>query len=340
MDLKKLCFELADIPSTSGDEVKVGEKLTEYLSKYMPYKTDRAGNVIGTIGDGDCHILLDAHIDQVGLVVRGVDDKGFILVDKVGSVDLRVLTGAEVIVHGKKELFGVICSVPPHLQNGEAKSEIDIRTMAVDVGLCKEKVLENVFIGDRITMRNFSYELMNNCISSGALDNRCGAAAILGALDIAKDKLKNIRLSVMFSAQEEVGCRGALPGAFAVMPDYAVIVDVGFGNDPYTDKASVISLGKGPSVGISPILDIELGKQLMNIAEENSIPYQNDVMGRTTGTNADSVTTVGKGVRTALLSIPLRYMHTANEIICVNDVDNTARLIASFLLEKEAELNA
>ncbi len=339
MDYKKLCFDLADTPATSGDEALISEKALKYLSEYMPCKIDRLGNVIGTLGEGDIHILLDAHMDQVGLTVKGIDEKGFILIDKIGSVDIRVLTGAEVIIYGKEELFGVICSVPPHLHSSESSDKLNIKAMAVDIGLNREKAAELVSVGDRITFRNFQYELLNNCISSAAFDDRCAVTAILGALDIVKDKLKKIKLSVMFSAQEEVGCRGAGVGAFALMPDYAVAVDVGFGNDPYTDKTMTLELGKGPSVGISPTLDKELTDELINIAVQKNIPCQNDVMGGKTGTNADSISSVGCGVKTALLSVPLRYMHTANEIICVDDIENTAKLIAEFLLKKEAEAN-
>lgn len=341
MNLKKVCFELAASVGTSGDEVEACEKAKEYLSEYMPCKIDRLGSVIGSSGDGKVHILLDAHIDQIGLVVRGIDEKGFILVDKVGGMDLRILTGAEVIVHGKEDLFGVICSVPPHLQSkDDGKESLDLKKMAVDIGYSKEKAEELVSIGDRITMRNSQHELLNENISSSAFDDRCSVAAVLRALEITKGRLSNIKLTVLFSTQEETSGSGAKAGAFSAMPDYAIAVDVGFGDDPYTDKTQTIELGKGPSIGISPTLDRALTKELVEIAKSNNIPYQHDVMGGRTGTNADSITTTGCGVKTALLSIPLRYMHTANEIINVDDIENTAELIAEFLLKKEAEANA
>lgn len=341
MDIRKLCFELADAVGTSGDEYIACNVVKKHLEEYMPCEIDRNGNVIGTIGDGDVHILLDAHIDQIGLVVRGIDSKGFILIDKVGGIDVRTLIGAEVIVHGKEELFGVICSVPPHLQSStDSKNNIDIKKMAVDIGYSKSEAEDLVSIGDRITVRNNQYELLNSNISSSAFDDRCAVAAILKALETVKGKTPHIKLSVMFSSQEETGGSGAKTGAFSKMPDYAVVVDVGFGDDPYTDKTQTIELSKGPSIGISPILDNATTKQLIDIAKNNNISYQHDVMGGRTGTNADSVSITGCGVRTVLLSVPLRYMHTANEIINIQDIDNTAKLIAEFLLAKEAEFNA
>ncbi len=341
MSLKELCFELAAVPSTSGHESEITHKIKEYLSEYMTCKTDRLGNLIGTMGNGDCHVLLDAHIDQIGLVVRGIDDKGFILVDKVGGVDLRVLTGCEVTVHGNEDIFGVICSVPPHLQSGDSEKEkLDLKTMAVDIGYSRESAQKLVSVGDRITFRNSQHELLNKNISSQSFDNRSSVAAILRALELTKGMLQNLTLTVLFSSQEETGCIGAKTGAFQAMPDYSIVVDVGFGDDPYTDKSQTIELGKGPSVGISPTLDREMTLELVEIARNNNIPYQHDVMGGRTGTNADSINIAGPGVKTALLSIPLRYMHTANEIINLEDIEYTAKLIAEFLLKKEAEHNA
>ena len=340
MDLKELCFKLSDISATSGDETGFSHELIKLLNEYMPCKIDNVGNVLGSSEKGDFHILLDAHIDQVGLVVRGIDSKGFLLVDKIGSIDIRALTGAEVIVHGKEDLFGVVCSVPPHLQSGDSGGELNLKSMAIDIGLSAEEAKKAVSIGDRVTMRNFSNQLLNNCISGSALDNRAGVVAIFGALDILKDKLHNVKLSVLFSVQEEVGCRGAGCGAFALMPDCAIVVDVGFGDDVYTDKSLTISLGGGPSIGIAPILSKALSDELVSIAKDEDIPYQHDVMSRTTGTNADTITVVGSGVPTLLLSVPLRYMHTANEVVNIDDIENTSKLIAEFVLKKEAELNA
>lgn len=338
MDLKQMCFSLAQKSGTSGDEKKAAEQAKELLSEYMSAQTDRLGSVLGTMGQGGTHILLDAHIDQIGLIVRGFDDKGFVLFDKVGGADLRVLTGAEVIIHGKEDIFGVVCSVPPHLSKGD-ENKLDINSMAIDTGYGKEKASAIISAGDRITLRNAQHELLGDKISSGAFDDRCAVAAILYALELTKDKLHNITVSVLFSSREETSEGGAKAGCFSLMPDYSIVVDVGFGDDPYTPSSDTIKLGKGPSIGIAPVLDSDFTKELIDLAKEKEIPYQHDVMGRTTGTNADGITVTGAGVKTALLSVPLRYMHTANEIISLRDIENTAKLIAEYLLKKEAEYN-
>ena len=341
MNTKELCFLLSEKNGTSGDESGVCAYAKSLLSEYMQTEIDVLGNVVGTMGEGKTHILLDAHIDQIGLVVRHIDDKGFLLVDKVGGPDLRVLTGAEVIVHGKEDIFGVISSVPPHLQKGDSKSEaIELKTMAIDIGYTKEKAEAIVAVGDRVTLRAHQFELTQDKIVSPSFDDRCCVAVILRALELTEGRLGNLKVSVLFSVQEETGGSGAKTGSFSLMPDMAIALDVGFGDDPYTDKSQTISLGKGPSIGISPTLDKGLTNELKTISIDKNIPYQHDVMGGRTGTNADSINNTGRGVKTALLSVPLRYMHTGCEVISIDDIENTAKLLAEFLIKKDGECNA
>ncbi len=340
MDLKKVCFDIAGMPGTSGAEECAADFCASLLSKYMSVKTDCLGNVVGTAGNGKEHILLDAHLDQIGLVVRGFDDKGFVLFDKVGGADLRVLTGAEVILHGKRDVYGVIGSVPPHLSKNDDSKKLDIRQMAIDTGFDRDEIQKFVSVGDRITLKFDQLELLGDKISSGAFDDRCAVAAVLYALELVKGKLNNITLSVIFSTREETGGSGAKTGTFSLMPDRSVVIDVGFGDDPYTPASDTIKLGKGPSIGISPVLDKGFTEELIAVAEEKNIPYQHDVMGRSTGTNADGITVTGIGVKTALLSIPLRYMHTGNEVISLSDIENTGKLIAEYLLKREGQLYA
>lgn len=338
MDIKELCFKLAKIDGTSGDETKASNEIKEILSEYMSTEIDTLGNVIGKIGDGKVNILLDAHIDRIGLIVREIDEKGFLLIDKVGGIDPRVLVGSEVVVCGKEQLTGVVCSTPPHLKSNKDDDSIDLKLLAIDIGMNKEEASKLVSIGDRIISIDNQYELLNNKISSSAFDDRCGIAAIIKAVDLIKDKIENTSITVQFSTQEEVGGSGAKTGAFSNEADYAIVVDVGFGSDPYCNKTETIDLGKGPSIGIAPTLDRKLTKELVEIAKEKGIPYQHDVMNGRTGTNADSINIAGKGVKTALISIPLRNMHTAVEVIDINDIEQTADLIAAFILKKESEI--
>ncbi|MGN1442991.1 MAG: M20/M25/M40 family metallo-hydrolase [Acutalibacteraceae bacterium] len=341
MDTKDLCFFLSGKSGTSGDEAEARDCAERELKKYMVTRTDALGNLIGTVGSGKINILLDAHMDTIGLVIRGIDENGFLLFDKVGGVDARVLIGSEVKVLGKRMLNGVVCSTPPHLSSSsDQEKELDIRKMAIDVGLNKQQAQSVVEIGDRAVISAGQLSLLGDKIASPWLDDRCGAAAVIKAVEAVYDKIKNVRVTVLLSCGEEVGGFGAKTGAFSCDADYAIAVDVGFGADNVTPKDETIELSKGPSIGLSPVLDREFGKKLVSIAKNKNIPYQHDVMSGRTGTNADHINISKGGVKTALLSIPLRNMHTPVEVISIQDIDNTARLIAEFILETDGEASA
>ena len=340
--LYEILEKLTSCGGTSGYEKEAAEISENILSEYMNTRTDNMGNVIGALNEeGKIKVLLDAHLDRIGLVIRGIDEKGFLLVEKVGGLDERVLTGAEVTVYGNKTLTGVICSTPPHLLSAEdEKKGVDVSKIAIDAGFTKKEAEALVSIGDRAVVKSEFTKLCASRISAGALDNRSGVAALILAAEKVSQKLKNVSLTVLLSSQEETYGSGAKCGAYGTDADYAVAVDVGFGSDCYTEKSLTVDLGKGPSIGIAPVLDRDLTLMLKAIAEKESIPYQHDVMSRTTGTNADHICITKGGIKTALLSIPLKYMHTPTEVIDLKDVEYTAELIEKFILTLEEKANA
>lgn len=341
MNAKELCIYLSSLNGTSGDEIEVCDAIKNILSEKMQVTTDTLGSVSATFGTGKHKIMLDAHVDSIGLVVRAIDDKGFLLVSPVGGVDGRVLVGSEVTVFGKKKLAGVVCSTPPHLQHSEAKADsVSIKELAIDVGLSKAEAEKLVEVQDRVVLGMECTELLGNKIAASSLDNRSGAAAILLALNMLPDTLKNTSVTAVFSTQEETGGSGAKVSAYLADCAEAIVVDSGFGSDAYCDSSETIDLGKGPSIGLSPILDRDFTNRFISLAKEKNISYQHDVMSGKTGTNADHISITRSGVPCVLLSIPLRYMHTCVEVIDVDDVEATARLIAEYILEKEREVNA
>ena len=340
MTTEELCFALAKADGTSGDEPAFFAETGALLREYAAFEENTLHSLTAVIGDGDFEILLDAHIDRVGLLVRGIDDDGFLLVDKIGGIDPRVLVGSEVTVIGKERLPGVICSTPPHLKKDDEKKEtVSLKDLAVDVGLSKAEAAGLVEIGDRILLPENRAKLLGTRIVSSAFDDRAGVAALLLAAELVKGKLNRCRVRLQLASQEESGGNGAKTSTFCAAPDVAVAVDVGFGSDPYCDKKDTIDLGGGPSIGIAPSLDRGLTRELIAAAKENGIPYQHDVMPGRTGTNADGINISRGGVKTALLSIPLRSMHTAVEVIDTADVENTAKLLAAYILKKEADLS-
>lgn len=297
--------------------------------------TDAMGNVLGIRRCGRAGaptVLLEAHIDEIGFIVTGADDAGFVKVAPCGGIDRRTLAGAEVVLWGDKPVAGVFCSTPPHLhKGGDALPEI--ADMGVDTGLTAEQVRAAIPAGTRGTFRANFRPMTGSLVCSKALDDRAGVAAVLLCLEQLRDTALPVDVAVAFAVQEELGCRGAATAAFSAAPDAAIAVDVSFAFTPDADRAKCGELGKGPMLGWAPSLDWALTDRLDRLARAENIPLQHEVMGGDTGTDADSIASARAGVRTALLSIPLRYMHTPCEIVDVRDVEQTARLMAAFIKE-------
>ncbi len=301
---------------------------------------DPLGSVIGCrrCGRDDAPLLmLEAHIDEVGLIVTGVDDGGFVRVSACGGTDRRALIAAEVVVHGDKDYAGVFCSVPPHLSGPDGGGKIPpIPELGIDVGMDARRARRHIRPGDRVSFRPNFRPLAGERVSGKSLDDRAGVAAVLRCLDLLAGEELECDIAAVFAVQEELGCRGSAAAAYRVAPSAAIAVDVSFAHTPDADRARCGVLAGGPMIGWAPGLDDRLTRRLLALAEEAGIPSQNEVMGGDTGTDADSIADARGGVRTALLSIPLRYMHTPAEVVDLRDVENTARLMAEFA-KKEGE---
>jgi endoglucanase len=200
----------------------------------------------------------------------------------------------------------------------------------IDIGYSKTEAEARVSPGDRVTPLAPARPLLNGIVSGRALDNRAGCAALLKALEYLGGRKLDMGLSVLFSSMEEVGGMGARTGAYIAEPTHAVAVDVSFAHTPDAKPEKTGILGKGPMIGFAPILSAATSAALCDLAKENRIPFQREAMGGRTGTNADVIATSRYGVKTGLVSIPLKYMHTPVEAVSVEDVENTARLIAAY----------
>lgn len=329
--LEKLCRA----HGVSGAESEAARVSAELLKKYMPVRLSPLGSVIGEKSGSGVHILLDAHIDQIGLVVTAVDADGFLKVAKCGGADVRVLAAADVTVHGKEKIFGVVTSTPPHLARKEDEGKAcGFDDISIDIGMTKEEAEKLVSPGDRITFNGGFDTLLNGRIASPSVDDRAGAAAILRCLELLEGKKYDCALTVMFSSQEETGGSGAQTGAFAAQADEAIAVDVSFASAPGVSSEKYASLGGGTMIGFAPSLDYEMSRKLEKLAADKNIPAQPEVMGGRTGTNGDEIQISGRGCKTALLSIPIRNMHTAAEVCDAEDIENTARLMAEYILER------
>ena len=339
MNTVDLLKQLTIPVGVSGDEWEISSVVAELLAEYGEVSVDALNNVYCTFGKG-YHFLLDAHIDEIGMVVKGISDDGFVKVDKCGGIDRRMLLASEVVVLGKERLPGIVSTLPPHLQkNDEDKKAVVFSDVSIDIGLSRTEAEKLVSPGDRVVFKRNFTPLMGNQISASVLDDRSGVAAIILALDMLRDI--DAKITVMFSSQEEVGTRGAKVGPYSKNIDEAIGVDVSCGYTPFCKRSDCGDLGKGPMIGFAPILDRGISESLVSMAKKCDIPYQVEVMGGgRTGTNAAVISINRYGIRTGLISIPEKYMHSPIEVVDTTDVENTAVLIAQYIRHKVGDIDA
>lgn len=328
-DLSRLC----NAGGAAGlDEVaRVAIELLEPLCDAV--WQDAMGNVLAVrCGDSETKptLMLQAHMDEIGLLVTDVDDLGFIHVAAAGGIDRRVLATQPVLVHGEDTYNGVFCSVPPHLLKDEKKLP-ELADMGIDMGMDAAVARDRIPLGSRVTFAPNYCALNESVVTSKALDDRAGMMAIIHCLRLLKDT--DVNVSVAFCVQEELGCRGAAVAARRLDPRFALVTDVSFATAPGEKPQECGKLGGGVMIGHSPILDSALTQLSIRVAKTAEKPYQDEVMGGRTGTDADVISNCNYGIRTGLLSIPLRYMHTPNETADLRDIAAVGELMAGVAKE-------
>ncbi len=337
MDIKSALKSLTEKIGVSGNEFAASNAAAELLRQYAEdVEVDAFGNVTGfvrSVKKGAKTLLLDAHIDQVGYIVTNIDDKGFLSLGACGSPDVKTLLAQSVTVHGKKDIAGVVSTLPPHVQKDGGAPEIG--NVSVDVGMTKAQAEEIISLGDRVTVNSRFRELCGSIVSAPAIDDRSGVCAILEALDMLKGEETAFDIAVCFSAQEETGERGSKQAAFRISPDECIAVDVSFGRTPDSDPKDTAELGSGVMIGFSAALDKGMSAYLRELAKRRKIPFTEEIMPGSTGTNADAIGVSGSGVRCCTLSFPIRYMHTPVECADIRDIEATAKLIREYALGGE-----
>ncbi len=334
MNLTELICKLSNHNSVSGNENHRFLKdilINEIGIEEDKISIDRSRNLIVTVGEGEKHIMLDAHFDEIGFIVTHVNDDGFIRIANVGGTYAGALFGAKLDILSSVPCKGIVVTTPPHLQKEKAESLPDINEFWVDTGLKNAK--DKIALGDIAVKSRSATPLSQSRVTGKALDNRAGAAVLLRVLEMIKNKPLKYKLSFVFSAQEEVGTRGAGIAAFNLKPQEAIVVDVSFADQRGVKKEESGILGGGPMLGISPILNRDMFNRFKAIGDKNDILYNIEVMNGRTGTNSDPVSITGEGIKVALISVPLRNMHTSIEVIDVNDIENSAKLIALYIEE-------
>ena len=327
--MKDLIFNLSN-SDAAGEVSSAADFAFNELSKYAQTERFSNLNIIGFLkGNSDYTLMLDAHIDQISMVVTKVSEEGFVTVAAAGGIDLRQLPSKRVIIHSKEKILGVFSSIPPHLSKADVVYD-DLSKLKIDTGLKNAK--EIISVGDVVTFKSETFDMENGLICGKSFDNRASVAVLLKLAEKLKGKELPFNVAFVLSDGEELGLRGVRTAAYKVTPNEAIVLDVTFGNGVGISPDESGVLGKGGMIGISPVLDRKISNKLINIAEQNGIPYAIETMSEKTGTNADMVSISKEGVPTATLSIPIRNMHTDCEILDLNDVKSVFNMIYNYVL--------
>ncbi len=339
MDIKNAIKRLSELHGVSGYEHRFSGEIEKMFSEYCSEVTsDNLGNVTGIIrcGKKDAKsIMIEAHIDEIGMMITEIDDRGFLRFTNVGGIDARILPGKEVLVHGKEDIIGIIGAKPPHITSPEMRSKaLPMTELYIDIGYDKEMAEKLVSVGDTVTFTDGYRELGSKYISTKTQDDRTGVAVQLSVME----KLKNYSLpfDVYFCAcvQEEVGRRGAGVLAEATNPVFAVAIDVCHATTPDA-SADTVKAGSGAVISRGPNIHPVLFEHATNIMNENNITYTVEIEPRDTGTDAWVIQVAREGIPTLLFSLPLKYMHTMVETVNVEDVKQTANAIFALITNTE-----
>lgn len=342
---------LTEIQSCSGQETKIRQYIKGIIEPYCDnVEIDYLGNLFcfingkKVVSDGPrLKILLDSHMDEIGFMVRYIDEKGFIRFSQVGGQNPRILPGQKVTVHSSsgEEIIGVIGEKPVHLLDQEEKKKTSkIEDLFIDIGMSSaDEVKKYISVGDYIVFKQECTAFKGNKrIFSKAFDDRVGCFILIKLimeLSEIRDKLDK-DLIFLFATQEEIGTRGAIVGSYTITPDIGVAVEVTHAIDfpgITKDKYYECSLGSGVSISVGPNLYSKLTKLLIDIAKEEKIPFIIEAEPRPTPTDARAIQVTKSGVPCVLVSVPLRYMHTNVETIEYQDIIHLKNLLKSFILK-------
>ncbi|HEX5499396.1 MAG TPA: M42 family metallopeptidase, partial [Thermomicrobiales bacterium] len=336
LDLE-LLRQLCETPGIASREDQIRRVVVEAMRPLVDeMRADALGNVVGVRHGSGPRVMIAAHMDEIGFLVKHVDDKGFLRLQPVGGFDERVLIAQRVLVHGHdgQTYRGALqpAAKPIHLLDRSEIKPPKLEELFVDLGLPAEQVKAAVEPGDMVTLER-RLEPAGDCVMSKALDDRVGLFVMLEALR-ATGKT-NAEIAAVATVQEEVGLRGARTAAFSVQPDIAIALDVTLAVDtPGAPlESSVSRLGEGVAIKVmdsSHLSHPKLVRHLRDVAEANDSPYQLEILPRG-GTDAGAMQLAGVGAPAVTLSIPTRYVHTVNEMAARSDIAAAIALLARFL---------
>ncbi len=338
-ELKSYIFTLCSIPSLSGFEARATAELCSFVGDGMEFLgADGVGNhlFVKRCGrHGAPKLLIDAHFDEIGFIVREVCEGGFLRVCPLGGIDPCIMQAADVIVYGERELRAVVVSTPPHLSDKEDKLP-KIEDILIDTGLSRADAERLIPIGTPIGFAPSYAELMNGRLTGKSFDNKaCGACALWAIINTPRASLA-ADVYLLFSAVEETNRRGGVvAAAYSLRPDYAMVIDVNLARVPDTPEAQTVEMGKGVSVSISAGTHIPLSRDVEQLCKSREIAYTTVAAPSSTGTNATSLNLCGDGVPVVDIGLPLASMHTYNEVISLSDCEALCSLVSEFIKSGE-----
>jgi len=336
--MKQLLEKLSNAYGVSGYEDEVRDIMVKQLGKYCEVEVDKFGNVIGKKGSGNPKIMLAAHMDEVGFLVKHIDENGFIRFIKMGGLEDQILPGLSVkILSEKRQLPAVIGYKPPHLmKEEESKKKVKYEDLFIDTGLDKEETQKIVQVGDPISFDSKFADLDKATFMGKAFDNRIGCVVLVEVMK----RLTGFKGTVyaVATTQEELGLKGARTAAFKLDPDYALALDTTIaGGTPDINKTeTTIELGKGPCItvvessGRGMIPSPKIKKQLIKCAKEADIPYQLDAW-KEGMTDAAVIYMTREGISSGGICVAARYIHSPYSIANLKDMENSVKLTLEFL---------
>lgn len=343
MEEKSLEFlkKLINTPSPSGFESAASEVWQDYLRiDYLPWK-DAYGNTYARLMGNwqGPTVMLSGHIDEVGFMVNYINSNGYVYVSAIGGVDQSIAVAQRVMIHNKNgPIRGVFGKTAIHLLDSEDSKTPKLHQMFVDIGAKdKEDAMKMISVGDPITFEAGFEMFPNNRIIGRGLDDRMGAWCVAETLK----RLKNKKIMAkdiygVATIQEENGIYGATMAVETVKPHIAIAIDVTHATDSpgiSNERCGDIELGEGPTINIGSTSHPKVNEKLISIAEKNRIPLQTEASPRRSGTDADRIFLARGGIPTSTLSTPCRYMHTPVEMISLDDLENTVKLLVEFCIE-------
>jgi len=343
LDIKQHLKSLVEAHAPSGHEGPIREIIREAWKPLTDdLEQDKLGSLIGIKRATKPvkparKIMLAAHMDEIGMMVRDVVD-GFIYVHRISGVDNRVMVAQPVLVHGKRALPGIVASVPPHLLTAEARKKYpSFDELVIDVGLPAAEVEQLVRLGDLITPDVPMIDLMGKRVAGKAMDDRACVAVVTACLDYLQGMSHQWDVYATATVQEETGLYGAATAAYQIKPDIAIALDVTFAPQSGVDGDETCEFGGGPGIGIGPNFHPRLVEKIKETAQAYEIKVQDDHIPGASGTDAWSIQVALEGIPTALLEVPVRNMHSPIETVDLRDIERGGRLLAHFIAGLDAD---